>query len=224
MWPEGPRVSGAESGAQSITRRGPVLSLGVCPALKLTAASRARAAGRCQRPLPVGTGFGPPRWQRQEDRARQEGAPRARTPVRQADRRVVTCALPPVGCVPRPPGRAAEAAKPAKPAQAPRPTALWGEVVGCIVWALPCCRITIQSTVFPEVVVMSTVDSIGGPAGGGGGRRGSLGGLGVGAAGQEPCNASGRAGCVTSGRSLDLSGLQVPPLTQGQPGTEGQTG
>lgn len=38
-------------------------------------------------------------------------------------------------------------------------TVLWGEVVGCIVLGLcPACQITIQSTVFPEVAVMSALD------------------------------------------------------------------
>jgi len=38
-------------------------------------------------------------------------------------------------------------------------TVLWGEVVGCIVLGLcPACQITIQSTVFPEVAVISSLD------------------------------------------------------------------
>lgn len=41
-----------------------------------------------------------------------------------------------------------------------RDTVLWGEVVGCIVLGLsPCCQITIQLTVFPEVTVMSSFKS-----------------------------------------------------------------
>ena len=35
---------------------------------------------------------------------------------------------------------------------------LWGEVVGCLVLGLsPCCEITIQLTVFPEVAVMPSI-------------------------------------------------------------------
>lgn len=52
----------------------------------------------------------------------------------------------------------------------PRPTALWGEVVGCIVWGSALLWVTIQSTVFPEVAVIATVDSAQDLAGEGCGR------------------------------------------------------
>lgn len=73
--------------------------------------------------------------------------------------------LPPFTPLPAPGGTR----KPRVPAGV-RLTALWGEVVGCIVWGSALLWITIQSTVFPEVAVISTVDTAPSP---------DLGGVGV---------------------------------------------
>ena len=58
--------------------------------------------------------------------------------------------------LPPPPGGVSEATK---PVPASRSTVLWGEVVGCIVWGSALLWVTIQSTVFPEVAVISPMDS-----------------------------------------------------------------
>lgn len=98
---------------------------------------------------------------------------------------------------------------------APRLTALWGEVVGCIVWGSALLWVTIQSTVFPEVAVISPMDSVQDP--GWGGDRGRLG------TGSSPAGVGWRlpgsrsAGlpstcCVILGRCFDLSGLHFPHL------------
>lgn len=48
-----------------------------------------------------------------------------------------------------------------------RLTVLWGEVVGCLVLgSIPECQITIQSTVFPEVAVISSMEDQDLPSGG----------------------------------------------------------
>lgn len=64
----------------------------------------------------------------------------------------------------------------------PRLTALWGEVVGCIVWGSALLWVTIQPTVFPEVAATPPMDSARDPGWGG----------------QQPCWGGGR-GCPPLG-------------------------
>lgn len=79
---------------------------------------------------------------------------------------------------------------------------LWGEVVGCIVWGSALLWLTIQSTVFPEVAVISAVDTALGPGGEARGAMQQAWGalcwpcpcLGCPAPRSHPCGASGRGG------------------------------